>query len=82
AKGATFGKVRTNGTKNHQGVDLQANPGTKIYAVCGGVIAFAGATGGAYGKVIVLKVDINDLPEKQKKYAQTKLTKNKYVYFF
>ncbi|MDQ9836035.1 transglycosylase, partial [Acinetobacter baumannii] len=55
---------------------------TKIYAVCGGVIAFAGATGGAYGKVIVLKVDINDLPEKQKKYAQTKLTKNKYVYFF
>ncbi|HFF4603123.1 M23 family metallopeptidase, partial [Acinetobacter baumannii] len=82
AKGATFGKVRNNGTKNHQGVDLQANPGTKIYAVCGGVIAFAGATGGAYGKVIVLKVDINDLPEKQKKYAQTKLTKNKYVYFF
>lgn len=82
AKGATFGKVRNNGTKNHQGVDLQANPDTKIYAVGGGVIAFARDSGGAYGKVIVLKVDINDLAEKQKKYAQTKLTKNKYVYFF
>ncbi|KYQ83521.1 peptidase M23 [Acinetobacter sp. NRRL B-65365] len=82
AKGATFGKVRNNGTKNHQGVDLQANPGTKIYAVCGGVIVFAKDSGGAYGKVIVLRVDINDLAEKQKKYAQSKLTKNQYVYFF
>jgi murein DD-endopeptidase MepM/ murein hydrolase activator NlpD len=82
AKGATFGKVRNNGTKNHQGVDLQANPGTKIYAVCGGVIVFAKDAGGAYGKVIVLRVDINDLAEKQKKYAQSKLTKNQYVYFF
>ncbi|WP_336165538.1 peptidoglycan DD-metalloendopeptidase family protein [Acinetobacter ursingii] len=82
AKGATFGKVRNNGTKNHQGVDLQANPDTKIYAVCGGVIVVAQDSGGAYGKVIVLKVDINDLAEKQKKYAQSKLTKKQYIYFF
>ncbi|WP_288364868.1 peptidoglycan DD-metalloendopeptidase family protein [uncultured Acinetobacter sp.] len=82
AKSATFGKVRNNGTKNHQGVDLQANPGTKIHAVCGGVIVVAQDSGGAYGKVIVLKVDINDLAEKQKKYAQRKLTKKQYIYFF
>lgn len=81
ARGATFGKVRNNGTRNHQGVDLQANPGTNIYAVCSGIIVSAMNTGGAYGKVIVLKVDINDLPEKQKKYAKSKLS-NSYVYFF
>lgn len=48
--------MRNNGTKNHQGVDLQANPGTQIYAVCGGVIVVAQDSGGAYGKVIVLKL--------------------------
>ena len=82
AKSATFGKVRNNGTRNHQGVDLQANPGTQIYAVCGGVIVVAQDTGRAYGKVIVLKVDINDLAKKQKNYAQTKLTTSQYIYFF
>lgn len=82
ALGATFGKVRNNGTKNHQGVDLQANSGTALKAVCGGTIVYARNTGGAYGKVVVLKVDIDDLPQKQKKYAQSKLSKSKYVYFF
>lgn len=82
ARGATFGKVRSNGTKNHQGVDLQANSGTNLHAVCGGTIVYANDTRGAYGKVIVLKVDINDLPAKQKKYAQSKLSKSEYVYFF
>jgi len=82
ARGATFGKVRNNGTKNHQGVDLQANSGTELHAVCGGTIAYARNTGGAYGKVVVLKVAINDLPAKQKSYAQSKLSKSKYVYFF
>ncbi|WP_180170603.1 peptidoglycan DD-metalloendopeptidase family protein [Acinetobacter sp. YH12027] len=82
AKGATFGKVRNNGTKNHQGVDLQANPGTSIYAVSSGIIVAAMDTGGAYGKVIVLKVDIDDLPDKQKKYAKKNIVESKYVYFF
>lgn len=82
AKGATFGKVRNNGTKNHQGVDLQANPGTSIYAVSSGIIVAAMDTGGAYGRVIVLKVDIDDLPDKQKKYAKKNIAGSKYVYFF
>ena len=82
ALGATFGKVRNNGTKNHQGVDLQANSGTQLYAVCGGTIVYAKDTGGAYGKVVVLKVAINDLPIKQKKYALSQLSESQYVYFF
>ncbi|WP_089606208.1 peptidoglycan DD-metalloendopeptidase family protein [Acinetobacter piscicola] len=82
AKGATFGKVRSNETKNHQGVDLQANPGEELYAVCGGMIEVAEATTGAYGKIVVLKVNINDLPAKQKKYAQSKLSQSTFVYFF
>lgn len=81
AKGATFGKVRDNGKKNHQGVDLQVNPGNSIYAVCSGTIVLAKNTGGDYGKVIVLKVDISDLPDKQKKQAQKNIT-GKYIYFF
>lgn len=81
AKGATFGKVRDNGKKNHQGIDLQVNPGNTVYAVCSGTIVFAKNTGGDYGKVIVLKVNISDLPDKQKKQAQKKIT-SKYIYFF
>lgn len=57
------------------------NPGNPIYAVCSGTIVFAKNTGGDYGKVIVLKVDISDLPDKQKKQAQKNIT-GKYIYFF
>lgn len=82
AKGATFGKVRNGGTKNHQGIDLQANPGTTIYAVCGGVVKVAENSSGAYGKIIVIQVKIDDLPESQKLYAQSKLKASKFIYFF
>lgn len=82
ARSATFGRVRDSGKKNHQGVDLQANVGTTIKAVAGGTIVYARNTGGAYGKAIALKVAIDDLPDKQKKYAQSKLSKSKHIYFF
>lgn len=52
----------------HKGIDLCAVPGTPIKAVANGEIHFAGA-GGTYGSVILLKVDINDLPPAQKHYA-------------
>lgn len=82
AKSATFGYVRNNGKRAHQGVDLAANPGTPIYAVAGGVIALT-TTHGDYGKWIVLQVDINDLPQAQKNYAISKLGASaKFVYFF
>nr|WP_174505766.1 peptidoglycan DD-metalloendopeptidase family protein [Acinetobacter sp. Marseille-Q1620] len=82
AKGATFGKVRNNGKTNHQGVDLQANPGTTIYAVCSGIVVVAENTNGAYGNVVVIKVNIDDLPEPQQKNAKSKLGEKKFIFFF
>lgn len=65
----------------HTGIDLCAVPGTPIKAVANSVIYYAG-NGGSYGNVIVLKVDINDLPSQQKLYAQSKLPAwNNIVYF-
>ncbi|MFW2047293.1 peptidase M23, partial [Acinetobacter variabilis] len=48
-KSATFGKVRNGGTRNHQGIELAADSGTNIFAVCSGVIAIATDSGKAYG---------------------------------
>ena len=81
-KSATFGKVRNGGTRNHQGIDLAADSGTNIFAVCSGVIAIATDSGKAYGKIIVLEVNIDDLPEKQKTYASRNITNSHSIYFF
>lgn len=81
-KSATFGKVRNGGTRNHQGIDLAADSGTNIFAVCSGVIAIATDSGKAYGKIIVLEVNIDDLPEKQKTYASKNITNSQSIYFF
>ncbi|ENV32563.1 peptidoglycan DD-metalloendopeptidase family protein [Acinetobacter gerneri] len=82
AKAATFGKVRNGGTKNHQGIDLQANPGTTIYAVCSGTVRLAENSNGAYGYIVVIQVKIDDLPESQKLYAKSKLNTSEFIYFF
>ena len=70
------------GVLPHQGVDLAADSGTNIFAVCSGVIAIATDSGKAYGKIIVLEVNIDDLPEKQKTYALKNITKSNSIYFF
>lgn len=36
--GARFGMTRNGGTRPHQGVDLEAAPGTQVYAIAAGVI--------------------------------------------
>ena len=85
ARSATFGKVRNNNTKNHQGIDLAADSGTTIYAVANGKVislsrAFTATSNiGAY---VLLAVDVNDLPEKQRKHYQASYPNNKEVYFF
>jgi murein DD-endopeptidase MepM/ murein hydrolase activator NlpD len=82
-KGASFGMTRNKGTKGHQGIDLVAIPGTPIKAVCDSVV-FAIKNGGDYGQQIILEVNINDLPEKQKKIAidQAKDANIKTIYIF
>lgn len=80
-KSATFGKVRNGGTTNHQGIDLAANIGTDMYAVCNGKVVYAGDSGGAYGKVVILAVNKNDLPLKQRNYV-AKFIKTDEVFFF
>lgn len=80
-KSATFGKVRNGGTTNHQGIDLVANIGTDVYAVCNGKVAYAGDSGGAYGKVVILAVNKNDLSLKQRNYV-AKFIKTDEVFFF
>lgn len=82
ARSATFGKVRNNNTRNHQGIDLQATPAIPIYAVCSGVVVAAKDTGGDYGQVIILKVSIHDLPSTQKEYAKKHIGNGEFVYFF
>ena len=81
-KSATFGKVRNGGTRNHQGIDLAADSGTNIFAVCSGIIAVAKDSGGPYGKIVVLEVNIDDLPIQQKKYALKKIINSNFIYFF
>jgi murein DD-endopeptidase MepM/ murein hydrolase activator NlpD len=57
-KGATFGKVRGGGTRNHQGEDYAANVGEPVKAVQDGVIVSIG-DGGDYGKTITLLTDLS-----------------------
>ncbi|MBF7693313.1 peptidoglycan DD-metalloendopeptidase family protein [Acinetobacter pollinis] len=81
-KGSTFGMVRDGGKKAHQGIDLEAEPGTDIFAVCGGSILISRDSGGAYGKVIVLEVNVADLPPKHQAYAKKLVGNQKTIYFF
>jgi len=53
-----FGVVRENNTKNHQGFDYYAVPGTKFKAVADGVIKkIVNPANGDYGIQLVLKID-------------------------
>jgi|GEM_PF-2291240 len=56
--------------KRHTGIDLAAASGTPVFAVANGELLHAGP-GGNYGNVILIKVNINDLPPQQRKYAES-----------
>lgn len=52
---AKFGMVRNGGTRAHQGIDLQANPSTDVFAVSDGVIAGVNMALDGYGYTVTLK---------------------------
>ncbi|OUY05491.1 LysM peptidoglycan-binding domain-containing M23 family metallopeptidase [Acinetobacter populi] len=84
ARSATFGKVRNNNTRNHQGIDFAANSGTNIIAVANGrIISIVEEYSSTvnFGAFIVLQCQIDDLPEPQKTYARNKV-KGDAVWFF
>lgn len=65
----------------HKGIDLCSIPGTPIKAVANGEIVYLGK-GASYGNVILLKVNINDLPPAKKQYAQIiPAVENETIYF-
>ena len=81
--GAKFGMVRNGGTKAHQGIDLIAVPGTRIYAVADGrAISVPQKPGNAYGHTLVLKVGIDDLPDIQRTKVLASMPNATYVYFY
>lgn len=66
-RSAEFGMTRNGGKKEHQGLDLAAEPGTTVRAVANGTVHAAPMpkSGADYGNTLVLEVGINDLPPKQ-----------------
>ena len=81
ARSASFGNsVRTyaNGApKAHQGVDIAAEPGTPIYAVADGRVAFI-TNRGDYGQQLCIVVQVDDLPLSKKSLCHNL----REVYFF
>lgn len=86
-KGSTFGMVRKDKDgklKPHQGIDLEAEPGTDIFAVCGGTIVMAvkNSSTKGYGWQILLMVNVADLPPKHQSYAKKLVGNQEQIYFF
>lgn len=68
----------------HQGLDLEAEPNTPIYAVCKGKVVLAGTygTGNTYGKAIIIECKVSDLPNSKQTILKNQLNfKGDFVYF-
>lgn len=70
--GGSFGRVRSSGTKPHQGWDLYAEIGTPVYAVGPGVVEYA-ETRGDYGNQICLRLDEQSLTPMTPQYLGEQL---------
>jgi|GEM_PF-959099 len=84
-RSATYGKVRNGGTRNHQGVDFRAAPGTPIKAVAEGkvtVINESYSSTSNFGAYLVLECELSALPDFQRSYARKHVKGNKVWFFY
>jgi len=51
---STFGRVRNNNTRVHQGWDLDAEPGTSCFSIADGIVLWT-RSGGAYGEQLAIQ---------------------------
>jgi len=58
-RGATFGMVRNNGTRPHQGVDLAINLNHRIYAVENGTVVSTNRQE-VHGQTLVIQLETNN----------------------
>lgn len=84
-KAATYGRVRSGGTRNHQGIDFRAIPGVPIKAVANGKVTVINESYKSkenFGAYVVLECELNALPEPQKSYAKKNVKGNKVWFFY
>jgi len=84
-KAATYGCVRSGGTRNHQGIDFRAIPGVPIKAVTNGKVTVINESYKSkenFGAYLVLECELNALPEPQKSYAKKNVKGNKVWFFY
>ncbi len=67
--GSSFGKVRNNGTKNHQGLDIFAPTGTPVKACLDGTVVTVNQNDGNWGKLIVIEIKKEDLDNSRRNYT-------------
>ncbi|OCA70001.1 peptidoglycan DD-metalloendopeptidase family protein [Chryseobacterium arthrosphaerae] len=67
-KNGAFGKVRNGGTKNHQGLDLFATPGTPAVACLDGIVVEV-MESPSYGTILILEVKGDDLRAAKRNYT-------------
>ena len=75
-----FGKVRSNGLRVHQGVDIFAPPGTDVYAVVDGKVVDLYVDKTGYGLNFYLEVNPNDLEKIKRKNYKPKESAKEELY--
>ena len=74
------GRVRSNGLRVHQGVDIFAQPGTDVYAVLNGKVVDLYVDKKGYGLNLYLEVNPADLEKIKRKYYKPKESAREQLY--
>ena len=75
-----FGRVRSNGLRVHQGVDIFAQPGTDVYAVLNGKVVDLYVDKKGYGLNLYLEVNPADLEKIKRKHYKPKESAREQLY--